>query len=289
MDDRQVLNINLDQIAWMRAALRCKSNEALRVLQLYGYLEHATSGGNAVNFKQAVYSEKTGFTRDTIRHDLKTMAERGWIEVFGETNGTTVEVFRIPFDQVMTSQSSVTSSSSADDEQVASKVASRSSTLKKSSKKPPTEEKKKAPTLQEQLIQAWNDSKPQAWPTLKSISPSRERSIKALGGYRAVIDLLPDALRGAKANQFWATKAITWENIVGSGTTPKGHLHSLAEAAPAAGTSSNKGSYVVEHADFFAPDPKTGDMRPKHGFASPEERKAAEASARAFYSQRTEG
>ncbi|QNJ25884.1 hypothetical protein SynSYN20_01557 [Synechococcus sp. SYN20] len=192
----------------------------------------------------------------------------------------------------VTSRSSVTRESSLGDEQVSTEVTTESSTDKKAFKKPPSEEKKApTPSLKEELISAWNSHKPKVWPTMKGISPSRERSIKALGGYREVIDLLPSSLAGAKATRFWNSKPMTWENLIGSGTTPKGHLHSLAEVVPSAGlgSNSNNAPYPVEHEDFFAPDPKTGDMRPKHGFASPEDRKAAEESARAFYTQLQEG
>lgn len=290
---RTVLNIDLNQIAWMRTRLDCKSNEALRLLQLYGYLEHVSSGGNAVQFKQSVYAEKTGFTRDTVQKDLQTLAKNRWAEVHGVAKGTEIAVMRIPFDVEpldMSSPSTCRASRQLDAELVDIEVSSYSTTSKKGFNNSSKEEEE-GPTsskLKEELIQTWNDHKPSSWPALKAISPPRDKSVRALGGYRVLIDLLPDALRGARASKFWNAKAFTWENFIGDKRL-KGHVQALAESAPSS-SSSNRASYPAEeHPDFFPPCPVSGDMRPKHGFTDSDQRQEALESARAFYSQLSEG
>ena len=277
---RTVYNIDLNQIAWVRATLDCKSNEALRLLQLYGYLEHVSSGGNAITFKQSVYAEKTGFTRDTVQRDLATLAKQGWAEVHGQIRGTEVSVIGIPFDVDLVDMSSPSTCRATRQPSVDlldSELPTESTTLKKVFKNSSYEEEEgpttSKPNLKSELVSVWNEHRPKAWPALKSISPSRDRSIRALGGYRAVIDLLPDALRGAGASKFWRDKAITWENLIGSGTTPKGHLHSLAETAPAStGKNSNTPPQAVEHPDFFPPVDAFSELRAKHNnFADDDE------------------
>jgi hypothetical protein len=93
--------------------------------------------------------------------------------------------------------------------------------------------------LQQQLIDAWNRLKPDAWRPLKHLSPSRQRSIRALGGFRQVLDLLPEVMAGAKANRWWSGKAIAFEQLIGTGMTPKGHFHALAEEAPEPSSKTN--------------------------------------------------
>lgn len=138
--------------------------------------------------------------------------------------------------------------------------------------------------LKEELILKWNEGKPKAWKKLGSLSPSRCRSIRALGGYRVVIDQLPAFFTGAKHNKFWATKEISWENVIGSGMTPKAHFTSLAEDG--AGSNSNTTPRSLEHPDFFPPIDAWSELRPKHGkFSSDEDRDAREAEARKFYQQ----
>ena len=283
---RDVLNTDLNQIEWVRHHLHCSANEAVRLLLLYGYLEYITAQGNAVAFKQSVFSKKTGYTRDTIRKDLIRLAENGWASITSSSSGCDVELRRIPWGDepvVMTTQSSVS------DESVVSEVTSQSSVLKKDLKNSSNEEKKEAAsTLKKDLVLKWNEWKPKSWLELKSISSSRDRSIRALGGYREVIDLIPAFMAGAKANKFWISKDISFENVIGTGTTPKGHFHELAER----GSSSNLNttpstlSQPTEHSDFFPPiDPRIA-LRPKHAnFANDEDRDRREAEAREFYQQ----
>lgn len=153
--------------------------------------------------------------------------------------------------------------------------------------------------LQQQLIDSWNRLKPDAWRPLKHLSPSRQRSIRALGGFRQVLALLPEVMAGAKANRWWSGKAIAFEQLIGTGLTPKGHFHALAEEAPEPSSKTNPTSTHArrlaaainsipalagpQHPDFFPPEPLTGDLRPRHGFPSKAERLAAREDARRFY------
>ncbi|QBE68883.1 hypothetical protein SynWH8101_1297 [Synechococcus sp. WH 8101] len=153
--------------------------------------------------------------------------------------------------------------------------------------------------LQQQLIDSWNRLKPDAWRPLKHLSPSRQRSIRALGGLRQVLALLPEVMAGAKANRWWSGKAIAFEQLIGTGLTPKGHFHALAEEAPEPSSKTNPTSTHAsrlaaainsipafagpQHPDFFPPEPLTGDLRPRHGFPSKAERLAAREDARRFY------
>lgn len=297
------MNIDLNQISWMRDALNIKSNEALRLLQLYGYIEYVSSGGNAIEFKQSVYSDKTGFTRTTIQRDLQILAKNRWMEVHGGLRGTSVTCLGIDFSkphsctpsEQVSSPWTCTPSEHSDVQPVDSGVSTECASLKKGFKNSSSKEEEGGSSsknkLKEELIQTWNEHKPKNWPALQAISPSRDRSIRALGGYREVIELLPLAMAGAKVSKFWNAKGFTWENLIGSGITPKGHIHSLAETAPpSAGSSSNSDSYVVaEHPDFFAPIDATSDLRAKHNnFANDDDWTAREAEARAFYTQHSE-
>lgn len=147
----------------------------------------------------------------------------------------------------------------------------------------PKKTKKERTERELNVIATWNRHKPRSWVALRDLSPSRIRSIVALGGYNAFIEQIPAFMAGAKQSKFWAKKQITWENIIGTGITPKGHFQSLQEQADQDSNSLMPRS--VEHPDFFPPSKINGEMRPKHGFKSAEERRAAEEDARTFYSQ----
>ena len=286
---RLVLNTDLNQIEWMRNHLNCSANEAVRLLLLYGYLEHITAQGNAVTFKQSVYGKKTGYTRDTIRKDLIRLSKNGWASITTGGNGCDVDLRLIPFDDepvVMTTQSS------GGDESVVSKVTSQSSVLKKFLKNSSNEEKKDtSASLKKDLILKWNEWKPKSWTSLKGISPSRDASIRALGGYREVIDLIPAFMAGAKANKFWVSKEISFENVIGTGKTPKAHFHELAERGSSANTHTTPGTLSQptkrpEHDDFFPPTDPWSELRPKvNDFKDDADRDRRHAEAWEFYQQ----
>ena len=283
---RLVMNISLDQIEWMRLKLDISGIEALRLLQLYGYLEYITDGGNAVGFKQSVYAKKFGLHRDVVRKDLIRLAQNNWAEVHTSSSSTQVEVLPIPF---AAHPVVMPTGQAAGAHPMGSEVPTGQATLKKAVKNSSYEEKKDAPsTLKKELILKWNEWKPKSWTSLKGISPSRDASIRALGGYRAVIDLIPAFMAGAKANKFWVSKDISFENVIGTGKTPKGHFHELAERGANANTNTTPGtlSQPTEHPDFFPPTDPWSDLRPKHHhFTDDADRDRREAEAREFYNQ----
>lgn len=286
---RQVMHTKISQIKWMRLAIPCDYSQASRLLALYGFLEYVAAGDGASAFKQGVYAKETGQSRTTVRDDLITLSKRGWISVTTSTAGTDIEVHGIPFDEDGRTQGVRTEGVRPDVLRESVGTYSGSPLSKKAVNNSSYEEKKEAPsTLKKDLILKWNEWKPKEWTELKSISPSRDRSIRALGGYREVIDLIPAFMAGAKANKFWISKDISFENVIGTGTTPKGHFHELAER----GSSSNLNttpstlSQPTEHPDFFPPiDPRIA-LRPKvNDFKDDADRDRREAEAREFYKQ----
>ena len=92
-------NVHLDAIGYIRNELACDYPTALRVGQLYGFLEHLSSRGGAATLNQAAYSAKTGCHRDVIRKDLKTIEAHGWAKVVSGPRGTVVRLMGVPFDK----------------------------------------------------------------------------------------------------------------------------------------------------------------------------------------------
>lgn len=95
----RIFNVHLDAIGFVRQRLGCDYPTALRLAQLYGFLEHLSSRGGAASFNQKAYSEKTGCHRDVLRKDLKTLDANGWAKVLSGPRGTVVQLQGIPFDQ----------------------------------------------------------------------------------------------------------------------------------------------------------------------------------------------
>lgn len=94
----RIYNVHLDAIEFIRAKVGCDYPTALRVGQLYGFLEHLTSRGGAATLNQAAYSAKTGCHRDTLRKDLKTIEAQGWGKAASGPRGTIVQLMGLPFD-----------------------------------------------------------------------------------------------------------------------------------------------------------------------------------------------
>jgi len=297
--NRQVMHTKISQIKWMRLEIPCDYSQASRLLALYGFLEYVAAGDGASAFKQGVYAKETGQSRTTVREDLITLSKRGWISVTTSTAGTDVEVHGIPFDQdgrtegvrtegvrtegVRTEgvrpdvlrESVQTDSGSA----ISKKAVNNSSNEEKKKKKPSS--------LQSDLIEIWNEHKPSSWIELTTIGKSRENSIGALGGYREVIRLIPAFMAGAKASKFWMSKDISFENIIGTGKTPKGHFHELAERGSNANPDSlEEPKKRPEHPDFFPPTYPGADLRPKvNDFLDDADRDRREAEANEFYAK----
>jgi|TARA_Y100000289_G_scaffold8885_1_gene7919 hypothetical protein len=95
----RIYNVHLDAIGYIRNELACDYPTALRVGQLYGFLEHLSSRGGAAILNQAAYSAKTGCHRDVIRKDLKTIEAHGWAKVVSGPRGTVVRLMGVPFDK----------------------------------------------------------------------------------------------------------------------------------------------------------------------------------------------
>jgi len=94
----RIYNVHLDAIGYIRNQLACDYPTALRIGQLFGFLEHLSSRGGAATLNQAAYSAKTGCHRDVIRKDLKTIQAQGWAEVVSGPRGTVVRLIGLPFD-----------------------------------------------------------------------------------------------------------------------------------------------------------------------------------------------
>lgn len=301
---KQVLHPRLSQIEWMRHAIPCEYNQAVRLLLLYGFLEYVFEGDGGSVFKQAVYADKTGQSRTTVRQDLVLLSKRGWISVTTAHSGTDIEIHGIPFAEVCTQGVQWTvgvrtqgvqtdglgESIGMDCGSPISKKAVNN-TPYGVEEAPSASRNTKKKEQQQELIQQWNAWKPKSWTKLKGISPSRERSIRALGGYREVIDLIPAFMAGAKANKFWISKEISFENVIGTGVTPKGHFHELAERGSSANTNTAPGTLAQppEHPDFFPPLDEFTELRPKvNNFIDDDDRDRREVEAREFYAKQLE-
>lgn len=149
------------------------------------------------------------------------------------------------------------------------------------------EEKKASSPSKTKAVEEWNRLKPDGFKAISSISPSRDRSIRALGGYQAFIDQLPAFFAGARKNPFWSKKqGISFENIIGSGAIPKPHFTELAESAAIDPNANRNRPSSLQHPDFYRPSP-SGTMlaRPGVKFNSVEERERREQEARDFYAE----
>ena len=140
-------------------------------------------------------------------------------------------------------------------------------------------------SLREKTVERWNELKPDNFQSISSISPSRDRSIRALGGYQVFIDQLPAFFAGVKLNKFWSnTPGMSFEKILGSGVVPKAHFVVLSEAGQ--DSNQNTAPRSLEHPDFFPPVGKFADMRAKHNdFADEADAQRREDEAREFYTQ----
>jgi len=289
---RENLNIPIDRIDWMCNHLNCEFGKAIRLLQLYGFIEHVNSVSSEYGFRQGLYAKKSHQSRTTVRDDLVLLTKLGWISVTTDAHGTDVELLGIPFDGEACTPSGRPEGVRPPAQRESIPPDSGSPSDKKTLKNSSIEEKKDAPsTLKKELILKWNEWKPKSWTTLKGISPSRDASIRALGGYRAVIELIPAFMAGAKANKFWVSKEISFENVIGTGKTPKGHFHELAERGASANTHTAPGTLSQptkrpEHRDFFPPTDPWSELRPKvNDFKDDDDRDRRHAEAWEFYRQ----
>lgn len=155
------------------------------------------------------------------------------------------------------------------------------------------EEKKQTPSsspLKSKAVEEWNRLKPDGFKEIQSISPSRDRSIKALGGYQTFVDQLPAFFAGARKNPFWSKKrGISFENIIGSGAIPKAHFQELIESGAPSQDANRNSPDNMSHPDFYKPSPSgTIVARSSAVFTSMEDRKKRETEAREFYTRQQE-
>ena len=164
---------------------------------------------------------------------------------------------------------------------------------KKNSKELQEGEKKRSTSsspLKSKAVEEWNRLKLDGFKEISSISPSRDRSIKALGGYQVFIDQLPAFFAGARKNPFWSKKrGISFENIIGSGAIPKAHFQELAESGTPDLNANQHTPVSMGHPDFYKPSVSgTIIARSSAVFTSMEDRDKREAEAREFYTRQQE-
>ncbi len=330
-----LINFSNSQLAHVCQLAGTSYPGALLLLDLYGALAYKAGARVQLSTskRQLAFDRCTNIK--TIDRQLANLARLGWIELRTiEGKGTEILLKGIPpredSPSVLTPQreSTPTPLRERNPTRSGADIEPSPGAHRKKKQQPNREEKKSSPSpvttstrgeepskpaaadpapepeadtadLQQQLIDAWNRLKPDAWRPLKHLSPSRQRSIRALGGLRQVLELLPEVMAGARANRWWSGKAIAFEQLIGTGMTPKGHFHALAEEAPEPSSTTNPTSTHArrlaaainsipalagpQHPDFFPPEPLTGDLRPRHGFPSKAERLAAREDARRFY------
>lgn len=259
---QRVYNCHLDAIAFIRQSLGCTYEKALRMAQLYGYLEHLAARGGAAALNQSAYSSKTGCHRATIRGDLKALADAGWLEVMSDHSGTSVRVLGIPFDQppsvgVMdTACPGVGHRVSRGLDTACPSDGYGVSTYKKEQEQPEQEEHDGAdlggrqgpeeePPIwrtrprnwtrakKEEVVRLWNENRPSTFQpiTVESLNNDRCQTVARLmdgaGGYKRFVDQLPGVLSHWSRDQFWSNAAkgpFTWESVFGTVRERKQHL-----------------------------------------------------------------
>ena len=152
------------------------------------------------------------------------------------------------------------------------------------------EKKRSTSSSKTKAVEEWNRLKPDGFKEISSISPSRDRSIRALGGYQAFVDQLPAFFAGAKKNPFWSKKrGISFENIIGTGVVPKSHFQELAESGAPSQDANRNSPDNMGHPDFYKPSPSgTIVARSSAVFTSMEDRQKRETEAREFYTRQQE-
>lgn len=255
---RQVHNVHPSQILWLSRRCGISAAAAMGALNFYGFCEHIAEHGGKICIKS--YASGSGLSRTSIHKASSLLREFGFITADLLPNG-------IPFEEPVETPAPKPKPTPAPTPAPTPKV-----------------EKPKGPTLQEQVVAAWNEHKPASWVELSSLGKSRQKSIEALGGYREVLKLIPAFMAGAKANKFWRDKAISFEQVIGKGATPKPHFNELAERGAGSNLDSKPAPGRLEHPEFFRPT-ESGLMIAKPGvrFSSKEDKREREAIAREFY------
>lgn len=263
----RVHNCHLDAVAFIRAALRCNYEKALRMAQLYGYIEHLASRGGAASLNQAGYSAKTGCHRATIRSDLREMAAMGWLRLATSHAGTQVQPLGIPFDTVASIGIDVgviesQEAQAAPPPPAPEPIEPEPSELEEQE---PEEEPvwKRRPrnwtrVKKEEVVRLWNENKPASFHpiTVETLSNDRcqvvARLMDGAGGYKRFVQMLPAVLKHWDADPFWGSPAkgpFGWDSIFGSVRDRKQHLMKAIDSV----TSACQGSKPDKMALRFEP------------------------------------
>lgn len=276
---------------------------SLALLDLYGTIEYRINQG----IQPSIYSlaKERGTKEDQIRSKAHVLQTLGWLS-FVTVDGTgtywTLNGITIPGLEGTSPNQDPTGSggsTSLDQGAVPTLDAGAVPTLDQGVHKKNVQEviqegeKKQTPSsspLKSKAVEEWNRLKPDGFKEIQSISPSRDRSIKALGGYQTFVDQLPAFFAGARKNPFWSKKrGISFENIIGSGAIPKAHFQDLIESGAPSQDANRNSPDNMSHPDFYKPSPSgTIVARSSAVFTSMEDRKKRETEAREFYTRQQE-
>lgn len=240
---RTLFNLHLDALAFIREITGCEYSTALRLGQLYAYLEHMTSQGGAVQFNQSAFCERTGCSRPGLRADLQRLAEQGWIAINSSARGPKVRVVGLPFQEIreVLIANEVTPTEhrcpmdctgahrGATDTEcltsprtlaVATEPSGDTATEPEPTDDLPDEEGELIPIWKtrprpwtrikrEQVRKLWNENKPSNFALLgdNGLDADRAatlaRSMDGRGGFKALVQLLPRVLERLQGDPFW--------------------------------------------------------------------------------------
>ena len=286
-----------ERINWVMANAEVDYGQALRLIDLYDLIVYIKGAGKEPSLNWL--AKNRGTTYPLVRRNVTLMQKLGWLSFITVDAVGTEWVIKdtVPSDATPV----VPSYAAAEDPLNVMQVAPINTMRGGRPNAAPVqdyfldylnreeeeiiepEKKNSSSSLKSSTIQLWNELKPSSWKSISSISPSRDRTIKALGGYQAFIDQLPDFFAGVKSNPFWSKKpGISFENVMGSGVVPKSHFTEMVEAG--LDSNSNTTPDNLEHPDFFPPVGKFADMTAKHNnFIDEADAQRREDEAREFY------
>jgi len=273
----------------------CDYGQALRLIDLYDLIVWIKSSGDEPSLNRLARNRCT--TYPLVRRSVTLMAKLGWlsfITIDGEgtswsitgaapldatirhvPNAMTVVPPPQPADAALALRTNAALAQTTN-------AAMAQDGLLNGPNNPLNHQKEEPTNLEKETIQLWNDLKPGKWKKISSISPSRARTIKALGGYRKFIDQLPAFFDGVATEKFWREGEWAFEAVMGYGVVPKAHFTKLVEAG--LDSNSNTAPDNLKHPDFFPPTDPWSELRPKHhDFIDDDDRDRREVEARKFY------